>query len=274
MNLRHLSARTAAVGISAVVAGGALVAGATTAASAATASNTYTCDVAVLSTTFDTTLTVTGDAPAKAPAGSTVKAKTISITVQATVPSEISGTLGEFGVTHARADDFSLAVGKATASVPIEGDLGMDGEDVVWNAAGKNKAFTLPGAGATSVNLPKSFTFTAETEAFGDVPIPCALKSGQKAKSIDSVKLSAQSTKTTAKVVKGKLQVTVKGSASPAVGKVTVLKGKKVVGSGTLKKGKATIALKKLDAGKNKLTVAYAGSPAFKASKTTVTVTK
>ena len=56
MNLRHLSVRTAAVGISAVVAGGALVSGATTVANAdpAPATNVYTCDVAALGKTLDT----------------------------------------------------------------------------------------------------------------------------------------------------------------------------------------------------------------------------
>ena len=173
-----------------------------------------------------------------APAGLPVKANSFSLVVSATVPMGIAGDLAAFEVTHARADDFGLAIGKGKAPVPVEGDITQNGEDVTWTATGQNKAFALPGAGTANVTLPKAFTFTAESN-LGDVPIPCALKTGETASSLGTVALKIQSTKTTAKAKKTVITVTVKGKPSPGVGKVAVLKGKKVVGKGTLKNGKA-----------------------------------
>jgi 5'-nucleotidase len=76
---------------------------------------------------------------------------------------------------------------------------------------------------------------------------------------------------TTKKVVRkktaAKVSVTVKASGFTPSGKVTVLLGKKKIGTATLKNGKATVKLKKFaKAGTAKLTVTYAGAPTAKAS--------
>lgn len=72
--------------------------------------------------------------------------------------------------------------------------------------------------------------------------------------------------------VKGKILVK-ESAAGAATGKVTVKRGSKVVGKGTVKNGVVTIKLKGLKKGKNKLKAAYAGSSAFLGAKLTFTVT-
>lgn len=73
----------------------------------------------------------------------------------------------------------------------------------------------------------------------------------------------------------GKATVTVKAPVAPT-GKVTVLKGAKALGTGTLAKGdggKLSISLPKLARGKHELVVKYAGSAAVAAVKRTFSVT-
>jgi ABC-type phosphate transport system substrate-binding protein len=84
-----------------------------------------------------------------------------------------------------------------------------------------------------------------------------------------SVKATAKPKSIANAKAKAKVTVTVKassGSAKPG-GKVTLMLGKKKVGSGTLKKGKVTITVKgsMLKKGKNKITVDYAPKGSFKA---------
>jgi len=270
MNLRRLSARTAAAGVTTVLTAGAIVSLGTAAADAATVSNNYTCTVAALSQTFDTTVTITGDLPlTSAPAGFPVPAGQIGLTVTATVPAAMASQLAGFGVTHARGDDFGLALGKGFAPVPIEGDVAPSATGATWTATGKNKAFVLPGAGTAAATSPKSFNLTVVTRDFGDVPVPCALSAGQAPQTLGTIALAKQTTKTTAKAKPaGKVTVMVKGNASPATsGQVVILDGKKVVGKANVKMGKAVVKLKKLAKGTHKLVASFKGNDSFKSSK-------
>lgn len=264
MNLRRLSA----AGATAALAAGALVGFGTASAQAATVSNVYTCNVAVLSTSFDTTLTATGEIPLpSAPAGYPVDAGLIGLDVSASIDPAFAPTLGQFGVTSATAGDFALAMGTSKVPVALAGNIVTEGGGVAWKATGKNSAFVLPGAGTASAVLPKEFTFTV-VASVGEVPIPCTLKAGQTAQSLGSIQLAKQSTKTTAKVKKGKLTATVKGEASAATsGQVVVLNGKKVVGKANVKNGKAVVTLKKLKKGSYKLVASFKGNSSFAKSK-------
>lgn len=268
MNLRRLSARTAAAGITTALAAGALVGLGTASADAATVSNVYTCKIDLLQTSFDTTLTATGAIPVtQAAAGQPIPAGLIPLDVVATIDPSFVPVLTQYGVTSAKADDFALALGKGAVPIPLAGNITTDATGTSWKATGKNTAFNLPGAGTPSALLPQAFTFTA-VASVGEVPIPCALKAGQTAQSLGSVELAKQTTKTTAKAAKGKLTATVKGNVSVATsGQVVVLEGKKVIGKANVKNGKAVIKLKKLKKGTHKLIASFKGNDAFGASK-------
>jgi hypothetical protein len=246
MNLRHLTARTAIAGVTTAMAAGALVGVTTTAASAATVSNTYTCTV--LGSPTDATLTVTGDLPVpQFAAGANVPAGLVNVT--ATVD-PLSG--------------------------PVAGGA--------WDGKGTNKAFITPDAGAAvAAMMPKSVTVTAVLPS-GDAPLPCVLKTGTTPATLATIKLIKQATVVTApKAVKGKVgkatkfKATVAGDAGKVrSGKLVAKQGKKVVGGGKIKNGKVTVALKKLSAGKHKLTLVFAGNGSFKPGKgkTVLTVKK
>jgi hypothetical protein len=191
-------------------------------------------------------------------------------------------------VTHARADDYSIALGSSTVPVPIEGDFVTDDAgNVTWQAAGANKAFTTPNPGVVDGSLPASFTLTAESSA-GDVPFACTLSEGETASNlVNDFTLLKQSSATTApakatgkvgKAVKLPVSVSSTSLGGPvSSGKVVAKEGKKVLGTATLKKGKATINLgKKLKAGKHKITVTYQGIPSVGGSsdKTVLTIKK
>ncbi|MFC7493881.1 MULTISPECIES: Ig-like domain repeat protein [unclassified Nocardioides] len=276
MNLRRFAARSAVAGITTTLAAGALVAGSAGTANAATVANTYTCTVAALSSTFDTTLTVTGDVVPTAPAGWTVPAGTLKLTATATVTDPaIQAALKNFGVSSARSDDFTIALGKTAAPIPLSGAVTSDGTTTTWSASGANKKFVTPGAGNVNALLPAKFTFTAETAAIPDgVAIPCELKAGQSAQSLGAVALTQQTTKTTVKKTTAKvgkvatLVVKVKGNAGPATsGKVVVKEGKKTLGKAKVKNGTAKVKLGKLAKGKHKVVAKFQGDKSFKASK-------
>lgn len=82
-----------------------------------------------------------------------------------------------------------------------------------------------------------------------------------------AVNVTAAKAKATVKLGKAKVKkrtatiaVRVNVSGVKATGKLTAKVGKKVVGRATVKNGKATLKVKSLRKGKNKVTVAYAGS--------------
>jgi hypothetical protein len=143
----------------------------------------------------------------------------------------------------------------------------------------------LPGAGIYDIVVPSAFKFTATRQ--GDVTmladVPCALKAGAPS-SLGSIVLAANESKTEAKPTKevtklGKkttIKVVVEAANEVPTGKVKVMKGKKVLGKGTLNsKGKAKVTLKKaLPAGKTKLKVLYLGDDYTEKSKDKKVVVK
>jgi hypothetical protein len=289
MNIRRITARTAIAGATTALAAGALVGISTTAANAETVSNNYTCVNSIFNITFDIPMSVTGDLPVPQYwAGANVAPDLLNITAEATVDPAVAGQLSAFGVTHARADDYSIALGSSTVPVPIEGDFVTDDEgNVTWQASGANEAFTTPDPGVVDGSLPAAFTLTAESSA-GDVPFACTLGEGETAsKLVNDFTLLKQSSSTTApakaagkvgKAVKLPVSVSSTSLGGPvSSGKVVAKEGKKVLGTATLKKGVASINLgKKLKAGKHTITVTYQGIPSVGGSsaKTVLTVKK
>lgn len=281
MNLRLITARTAVAGISTAVAATALVGLSSTTANAESATTTYTCSNADFGVSYDFALTVTHADPKLKAAGQAIKkGKLGKLTVSATVPAEAAGLLQLAGIDGAKSKDFALTLGKGKAPFPVSGSFVTADGATTWEASGTNDAFTAPAPGAVTATLPAAFTIITTTGGVEGLQLKCALTTGQTAGTLWSATLAQQTTKTTAKSVSAKvgkavkLPVTVKGNAGPAAGKVVVTKGKKVLGKGTLKNGKVSVNLgKKLKAGKYKVTVKYAGTPSFKASKGKATVT-
>ncbi|GAA4732449.1 hypothetical protein GCM10023350_14800 [Nocardioides endophyticus] len=292
MNLRHLTARTAAVGVTTALAAGALVGLSSSAADAAsvTVTNNYTCTIAAASMSFDLPVEVTGDIPlTDFWAGAPVQKDLLSLTsVKATVPAAIAGALGTYGVSSARSDDFALSMGANPLPVPLPLTTFTDGAGgtKIWNVLGaKNAAFTTPDPGLTAVSMPSKLTFTAVSATLGDVAIPCVLKTGETVQKITDINLNKQvstlSAKAPKKVKKGKaasVKVTAASTswgATVPTGKVVAKEGKKVVGKATLKKGKAVIKLsKKLKVGKHKIKVSYAGTKSLGGSTAKTVVVK
>jgi Big-like domain-containing protein len=145
------------------------------------------------------------------------------------------------------------------AAVPlVSGQATLDKADVAPGAHTYRAVFTpndsiflgSEGSGAVTVSDVVAKAAPAISEAF-----PAKVKLAKKAKKA---------------TVKG--TVTVKG----ATGKVTILKGKKSIASGTLKAGKAKVSLKNLTPGTYKLTISYAGDATHLAGtkKFTVKVVK
>lgn len=283
MKLRTITSRAAAAGATTALAAGALVGVTTTSAVAAEVTNTYTCVNSLFEISFDQTMTVSGELPVPQYwAGAAVPAGLLNLTVSAPVDPTVAGMLGGYGVTSARSDDYTIALGTGTVPVPISGDFVTEEGATTWEAAGSNEEFTTPNPGQTDGNLPQTFTLTAESGAVGDVPFVCTLKEGETAQTLASLMLLRQQSETVAKNVtakKGK-KVTVNATVSstslsqPVMsGKVTAVKGKKVLGSGQVKNGKAKLNLGKLPVGKHKVTVTYAGIPSVAGSSDKITVT-
>jgi hypothetical protein len=294
MNLRHLTARTAAVGVTTALAAGAMVGLSSSTANAAsvTVTNNYTCTIAAASMSFDLPIEVTGDIPlTNFWAGAPVPKDLLSLTsVKATIPATIAGALGSpsYQVNAAHSDDFGLKMGANPLPVPLPstaftaGDAGTK----VWKVDGaKNAAFLTPDPGAAVVTMPAGLTFVAESATIGNVAVPCVLKAGETAQTITTIQLDKQhsslSAKAPKKVKKGKV-ATVKvtaistdwGGTVPA-GKIVAKDGKKVVGKGTLKNGKGSIKLtKKLKVGKHKIKVSYAGTKSLGGSTAKTVVVK
>lgn len=274
MNLRRVTARVAALGVSAVLGGSALVGLTVGTADAATANNTYTCTTAL--GPVDAVLTVSGDLPTDSYwAGAPVPPSIVSVT--AGVDPATAGLLATvLHATSLRIDDFALGMGTAAVPAPLSGAL-TGGN---WAGAGSNQAFVTPDPGATPITMPSAMTVKALVGDVVAATLPCALKTGQTSAQVASINLLQQSSSTTAPAkVKGRygkaasFPATVKSTSMgmPVTsGKVVAKEGRKVVGSGSLtSQGIAKIKLsKKLKKGKHKLSVVYAGTNSIKGSST------
>lgn len=97
-------------------------------------------------------------------------------------------------------------------------------------------------------------TVTVKTTATITESFPSSVKKGAKAK--------------------GTVTVTLKGVSAKATGKVTIKKGAKTVGTGTLKSGKVTITLKGLAKGKNSLVITWPGDKSGVKAKKSFTITQ
>lgn len=285
---RRLAATVAATALSA----GALVAMAAPAANAATTATTYTCVFPSLGAK-DIPVSITATLPPAAAAG--LDAPAIPVLLSVTLPADVvaaakglfqATTIGGFsndmtatlteGTSTTSSADLALenvkfpqtavpaAPGPLTISTPFPSTT--PGAPV----PATTKATNLPDAGTYNINVPAAFKFTAtkQGEAVMLADVPCTLKAGQPS-TVGSIVLSENASTTTAKSAKkvtpvgkkAKLKVTVAAENETPSGTVKVLKGKKVLGKGTLKSnGKVNVKLKKaLPAGVTKVTVSYLG---------------
>lgn len=298
--MSHTAARRlGALAATGALATGALVGLAAPAAQAATAATTYTCTFPSLGAK-DIPVSLTATLPATAGAG--LDAPAIPVLIGVTLPGDVvDAAKGLFGATTiggfsndmvASLDDTSstdtadLALQNAKfpqAAVPTTANtaLTINTPNPLADAnavPASTVPVSLPGAGTYDIVVPQAFTFTAtkQGEAVMLADVPCALKAGSPS-SLGQVTLTANKSTTTAKATKkvttlGKksvLKVVVDAANEVPSGKVKVMKGKKVLGKGTLDaKGKVKITLKKaLPAGKTAVKVSYAGDDFTKASK-------
>lgn len=287
----NASHRIGALAAASALTAGALVALAAPTATAATASTTYTCTFPLLGAK-DIPVSITATLPSAANAG--LDAPAIPVLLSVTLPGDVvDAAKGGFGATSiggfsndmvatldelSSSDTADLALQNArfpqtpvptTANTPLT--LNTPNPLVTPGAVPASTVpVSLPGAGTYDVVVPSAFKFTATKQ--GDVTmltdVPCALKAGS-ASSLGSLVLAENESTTeatpTKKVTplgtKTKLKVVVEAANEVPTGKVKVMKGKKVLGKGTLNaKGKVKVTLKKaLPAGKTKVKVKYLG---------------
>jgi hypothetical protein len=297
--LHIASRRLGAVAAAGALTAGALVALVAPAATAATASTTYTCTFPSLGAR-DIPVSITATLPAAANAG--LDAPAIPVLLSVTLPGDVvdaakglfqatsiggfsndmvatldelsSSDAAELPLQNAR---FPQTAVPTTANTPLTlntpNPLATPGV-----TPASTVPVNLPGAGTYNIVVPSAFKFTATKQ--GDVTmladVPCALKPGAPT-SLGSIILAENESTTKAtpakKVTplgqKTKLKVVVEADNEVPTGKVKVMKGKKVLGKGTLNaKGKVKVTLKKaLPAGKTKVKVKYLGDDYTEKSK-------
>lgn len=123
----------------------------------------------------------------------------------------------------------ALSGGKAVYTIPATAGVGTYAISAVYS--GNDALASSTGTATFKVVKAKS----SATESFAS-----SVAKGGKAKGVVTVKLS--------------------GSKASPTGTVTVLRGSKVVGRGTLKAGKVTLTLASLPKGRNTLKISYAGT--------------
>lgn len=142
-----------------------------------------------------------------------------------------------------------------------------DGTSATPTINGTIKSFAVSKVGKQSFKLPSAISADL---LHGVLPAtPCTYASGTQTVGSVNVVKDASAFKS-ASVAGKKLKVTVANASKTALkptGTVVAYRGSKKVGSGALHNGVASLGLKGLKAGKNKLTLKYAGSSLFKAAK-------
>ncbi|HEX5918011.1 MAG TPA: DUF6801 domain-containing protein [Nocardioides sp.] len=290
--LHNASRRLGAVAAAGALSAGALVALAAPTATAATASTTYTCTFPSLGAR-DIPVSITATLPAAANAG--LDAPAIPVLLSVTLPGDVvdaakgfpfnATTIGGFSNDMVATLDelsssdaaelplqnvrFPQTAVPATANTPLT--LNTPNPLATPGAVPASTVpVNLPGGGTYDIVVPSAFKFTATKQ--GDVTmladVPCVFKPGSPS-SLGSVILAANESTTEATPAKPvtplgkqtKLKVVVEAANEVPTGKVKVMKGKKVLGKGTLNaKGKVKVTLKKaLPAGKTKVKVKYVG---------------
>ncbi|WP_232680564.1 substrate-binding domain-containing protein [Nocardioides sp. R-C-SC26] len=150
------------------------------------------------------------------------------------------------------------------------------GETTLGTASLIGGTATLNLTGATPGSYPVTATYTPAADS--DFVTSAGTTTAVVTTSSTVKAAFAKRVKASAKKVTGTVTVSLSGVSSKATGKVVVVEGSKVVGSGNLSGGKATITLttKKLGAGKSNLIVVWGGNSiaAGSSAKFAITVTK
>ncbi len=206
--------------------------------------------------------------PATAVFGESTSA-VVSVTVKAAA--QVSATLTPASTTYGTAAKVAVTVAGSSAAPSGSVQVKVGSATVNGTLAAGKATVTLPanvaaGSQTVSVNYAGDTTYSAASES-----LTLRVAKGK-------TTLKAKAPKQIKKSKLGNVTVTVsipKSSVKVAGGKVTIKKGKKTVGTGTVKKnGKVTIKLAKLAKGKNKLQIKYAGNASVKGSSAKVTITQ
>ncbi|NYD40907.1 Ig-like domain-containing protein [Nocardioides panaciterrulae] len=287
MNVSRTGRRLVVSGVATAVAAAGLVGASTGAATAAdatkTGTSTYTCTFPVIGdqqVPVDMTIPNISAGFPTIPAGLPLSQGSLNAsyifhanpTVAALLPS-VSG-LGS--------DDLSLLLGSTVVKVANltlgAPTAGTDPGSLDIPATATNSDFSVPGAGVYDLTMPKAFTLTG-TSALGPVAVPCTTSDAAVLDTLTVVKNDSMvTTKAPAKVRKGKVAkivTTVAGGVTPFSGKVTVLDGRKKLGTAKLSSaGNAVYKAKGLKVGKHKITVRYAGDAFRNAGKSKAVVVR
>jgi hypothetical protein len=280
MNLRRLSARTAAAGVAATLAATAMVSVGMAPANAAGGFTNYVCAVPGSPAPLPVTVAINADLtgiPAL-PSGFPVAAGTLPIPVTVTIPEAVIASLNSEPIPNIHQIGFSkvnFSLPWGDTVIPMTGltqpktATPATGNMVFDSPKASHAAFRLPSAGKNlTVKMPKSFTMTAVTDSAlaPTMNLTCTSSAPVTLASLTVIKQGSTIGKLKApKSVKAKkkfaIVAAVAGDNVPATGKVVAKEGKKVLGKGVLKKGKASIVLKKgiKKVGNHTITISYAG---------------
>lgn len=274
--LHNASRRLGAVAAAGALSAGALVALAAPTATAATASTTYTCGITGVAGPYNVTVaTDVPGLPTFVPAGLDVPAGLLTVTNKVTIPKAARDLFVGLQVTKIDLPDVALNVGEESVgatgltAATTQFVASADGTTYSADINGQNAAFNAPASGTNNVTQPEKFTIHATRADGSTADVPCTLAAGSVPGVIASVTTAENESTTVATPTKKvtplgkqtKLKVVVEAANEVPTGKVKVMKGKKVLGKGTLNaKGKVKVTLKKaLPAGKTKVKVKYLG---------------
>lgn len=277
---RRLGAAVAATALSA----GALVAVSAPAAQAAPATTIYSCGITGVAGPYN--VTVTTDVPGLptfVPAGLDVPAGLLNVTNKVTIPKAARDLFVGLSVTKVDLPDMALIVGDESVNAigltaaTSQFVASADGTTYSADINGQNAAFNAPAQGTNNVTQPEAFTIRATRADGSTADVPCALAAGSIPGVIASVTTAENQSTTTGKSAKkvtplgkrAKVKVVVEADNEVPSGKVKVMKGKKVLGKGSLNsKGKVTVTLKKaLPKGKTVVKVLYSGDDYTESSR-------
>ncbi|HET7690536.1 MAG TPA: DUF6801 domain-containing protein [Nocardioidaceae bacterium] len=239
---------------------------------------TYLCDAPVLGDDQPFTGTLTFDAPSSVPAGSTVTARPIGISV--TIPDATVQKARDAGVTAISATSSNVTYRVGSKTVPVTGvsipktDIPETGDMVIATQATAGQ-FVAGVAGQYPVKVPQSFTLAAKAYSIItlDVTVSCTL-APEAADLLGTLTVTKVASTTAVKLLnppittskQAKVRVIVRAAGLVPTGKVVAKLGTKILKSGTLSGGKVQLLLPKLTAGDKKVKFIYKGNPSVKPS--------